>query len=167
MDKEILEQLKTLTTIVGNLEEKIGGVQSNLESKIDNVQSGLEGKITSIQSNLENKIVSVESSLENKIGGLQSNLENKIASVEKSLRDEMALTKRDLGVLIEHQNDKIAILAEQVADIPKLREEVRGMGVRLERVEGKVDGVADYLQNNLDPRVARLEDLISEKEYAQ
>lgn len=107
------------------------------------------------------------SDLEKKIVNVESNLENKIVSIDKSIRDEMALSTRDIGVLIEHQNDKIAILAEQVADIPKLREEVRGMGVKLERVEGKVDGVANYLQNNLDPRVARLEDLVSEKEYTQ
>lgn len=83
------------------------------------------------------------------------------------LEEKIVLSERNLGVLIEHQNDKIAILAEQVADIPKLREGVRGMDARLERVEGKVDGVANYLQNNLDSRVARLEDLVSEKEYAQ
>jgi hypothetical protein len=105
--------------------------------------------------------------LEKKIVGVESSLDNKMVSIDKSIRDEIVLAKRDVGVLIEDQNDKISILAEQVADIPKLREEVRGMGVQLERVEGKVDGVANYLQNNLDPRVARLEDLVSEKEYAQ
>lgn len=97
----------------------------------------------------------------------QKSLEERLFSLETRLEEKIVLSERNLGVLIEHQNDKIAILAEQVADIPKLREEVRGMDARLERVEGKVDGLANYLQNNLDSRVARLEDLISEKEYAR
>lgn len=108
-----------------------------------------------------------------KFGGLENRfgiLETKVDSLETGFVtlsnkvdnnfEVLNLKIRDLGVLVEKNSDDIRVLAEQVADIPNLREEVRGNNARLDRVEGKVDVITVFLQNSLDPRIRKIEEVV-------
>jgi archaellum component FlaC len=134
--KQNMKIFDDLSLRLDGLGTRFGGLETKVD-KLENTVDKLGNKFTTLEGNFD------------KLG-------NKVDNNFETL----TLSIRDLGVLVEKNSDDIRVLAEQVADIPLLRQEVRGNNLHLDRVEGKVDAISGYLQNNLDPRIVKIEEVV-------